>query len=51
MREVGLNPNAKGFIQNALNHYLRIHVSRQFGGKDRYKFGDKFFKLPGFHKS
>ncbi|CAJ0584858.1 unnamed protein product, partial [Mesorhabditis spiculigera] len=31
MREVGLNPNAKGFIQKALNHYLRIHVSRQFG--------------------
>ncbi|CAJ0930845.1 unnamed protein product, partial [Mesorhabditis belari] len=31
MREVGLNPNAKGFVQQALNHYLRIHVSRQFG--------------------
>ncbi|CAI4224413.1 unnamed protein product [Auanema sp. JU1783] len=31
MKEVGLNPNARGFVQKAVNHYLRFHVSRQFG--------------------
>uniref|UniRef100_A0A8R1HQW9 2-hydroxyacyl-CoA lyase 2 n=1 Tax=Caenorhabditis japonica TaxID=281687 RepID=A0A8R1HQW9_CAEJA len=32
VKEIGFNPNAKGFIQKALNAYLRCHVSRQFGG-------------------
>ncbi|PAV90826.1 hypothetical protein WR25_06263 [Diploscapter pachys] len=31
VKEIGFNPNAKGFIQKALNIYLRCHVSRQFG--------------------
>ncbi|CAD6193545.1 unnamed protein product [Caenorhabditis auriculariae] len=31
VKEIGFNPNAKGFIQKALNYYLRCHVSRQFG--------------------
>lgn len=30
VKEIGFNPNAKGFIQKALNFYLRCHVSRQF---------------------
>ncbi|CAI5447723.1 unnamed protein product [Caenorhabditis angaria] len=32
VKEIGFNPNAKGFIQKALNYYLRCHVSRQFSG-------------------
>ncbi|CAB3406623.1 unnamed protein product [Caenorhabditis bovis] len=30
VKEIGFNPNARGFIQTALNYYLRCHVSRQF---------------------
>ncbi|ULT95869.1 hypothetical protein L3Y34_004497 [Caenorhabditis briggsae] len=30
VKEIGFNPNAKGFIQKVLNFYLRCHVSRQF---------------------
>ncbi|KHJ93807.1 thiamine pyrophosphate enzyme, TPP binding domain protein [Oesophagostomum dentatum] len=30
VKEIGFNPKATGFIQKALNFYLRCHVSRQF---------------------
>nr|CDJ90284.1 Thiamine pyrophosphate enzyme domain containing protein [Haemonchus contortus] len=30
VKEIGFNPKANGFVQKALNFYLRCHVSRQF---------------------
>ncbi|KAK6014844.1 thiamine pyrophosphate enzyme, TPP binding domain protein, partial [Ostertagia ostertagi] len=30
VKEIGFNPKPSGFIQKALNFYLRCHVSRQF---------------------
>ncbi|CAJ0604603.1 unnamed protein product [Cylicocyclus nassatus] len=30
VKEIGFNPNATGFVQKALNIYLRAYVSRQF---------------------
>ncbi|GMT22045.1 hypothetical protein PFISCL1PPCAC_13342, partial [Pristionchus fissidentatus] len=44
VKEIGFNPNAKGFIQQALNVYLRAHVCRQFGGA--FEGGQEITPLP-----